>query len=541
VTPPSLRPPPGPAGEGPILPAPAPLQPPPGSASFDVLVDDVQVDGSFPGFAAQTKVLADGIVHRRLTTAEIYAFATSLEQAYARAGYTLARVVVPPQHIEDHGRLRILVIDGFIESVDVQGVPSRVRDVIAASVGRLVERRHVTSDEIERALLLAGDLPGVSLRSALAPGTREGGTKLIVEAEQHLVTATLGTDDRLPGSLGTWQISGNLAVNSALGFGEQFYASFGLGADLSRAIAGASPLRIHGGGVVVPLGADGITINPEYTHTRSETLPGPGLIPSAGEFDRYALRLFDPLIRTRDNTLTFQVSLEHIVQRSFVPSLAADISLDRYTVIRLGPDFTTLLGTVTGLEMGVTVSRGLAGRSAAKAIEAGLPLSSVDAASDFTKVGATFHVTQPLPGGLRLDVNGQAQSSLGKPMLKAEQFSLSDNGAVSAFADGTFNVDQGETLRAELGRGFVLPAFDTTISLTPYVFGAAGRGHLVRATQLEQPVIDAAAFGVGTHGALQANGGTAGATIGVELARQFTDVPRMRQGWRGNVKFVMAF
>lgn len=537
VTPRSLRPPPGPASEEPILPGPAPLQPPPGGEKFDVLVGDVRVEGTFPALAAQTKALVAGIVGRRLTTARIYAFATSLEQSYARAGYPLARVAVPPQHIEDHGRLRILVIDGFIEAVDVRGLPRRVRDAIAAAVGRLVRRRHVTSDEIERALLIASDVPGVTLKSTLAPGTQEGGTRLIVEGEHRLVTGTFGVDNKLPSSLGTWQYGGNLALNSALGFGEQFYATFGLGTDPSHAFAGRSPLAIHGGGVVVPLGSDGMTLNPEYTHSRSETVAGPGLIPSAGEFDRYALRLVDPLIRTRLTDLTVQVSLEHIVARSFVPSLGTDISLDRYTVVRVGPDYTTTLFADTRLEAAFTVSRGLGGRGAANAV----PLSTLGAASDFTKVGGTFHVSQPLPGALRLDVIGEAQDAPDKPLLKSEQFSLSSSGAVSAFPDGTFDVDRGATIRAELGRSFGLSAYRSTLNLTPYVFGAAGHGQVLMATQLERPTVDAAALGIGTHGALQADAGTPGATLGVELARQFTDAPGLRRGWRATIGVVLGF
>ncbi len=161
---------------------------------------------------------------KRVSVAQIYAFARSIEQAYAQAGYTLARVVVPPQKIVNQGTLVIVVVDGFIEDVDVAGVPERVRGTVAARLGFLIGRRHIRLGVIERGLLIAGNIPGLKLRSTLMRGASDGGARLVLEGEHDLVTGSLGTDDRLNRSLGTWQLRGSIAANSALGFASRSMA-----------------------------------------------------------------------------------------------------------------------------------------------------------------------------------------------------------------------------------------------------------------------------------------------------------------------------
>ena len=86
---------------------------------------------------------------------------------HARAGYVLVRVTVPPQELRDHGSLRIVVVDGFIERIEANAVPDRVRALVVERIAALVGRRHITLDEIERWLLTAGDVPGLWLRSTL--------------------------------------------------------------------------------------------------------------------------------------------------------------------------------------------------------------------------------------------------------------------------------------------------------------------------------------------------------------------------------------
>ena len=209
------------------------------------------------------------------------------------------RVTVPPQKLNDHGTLRVIVVDGFIEKVQVDNVPDRVRALVTNRIASLIGRRHIKLDEIERRLLTAGNVPGLRLKSTLARGTSPGGALLVLEGTHRLVSAVASIDNHLPSSLGTWSYGANVALNSLFGLGEQFYASAQSGGDLKRIFDTNSPLRVLGVGAVLPLGLDGWILNPEYTNSRSQPVPTNGGLASIGQFERFAIRTSYPLIRTR--------------------------------------------------------------------------------------------------------------------------------------------------------------------------------------------------------------------------------------------------
>ena len=541
VTPQTLRPPANPSNQGLYLPGEPGAAVPVGAEGLNVIVGGVHVDGAFAELAAATDAAIDDIRGQRVSVAKIYAAAKALERAYIQAGYPLVRVNVPPQRLTDHGTLRIVIIDGFIEDIDVSGVPERARSIVAARTASLVGRRHIRLVEIERALLIAGEVPGLRLKSTLMPGSADGSTRLILEGEHRVVTSSLGGDDRLPRSLGTWQLRGSLAVNDAFGAGEQIYGTANLSADLTAVAAGASPLSVFGGGAVIPLGNDGVTLNPEYTHSTTRTAEEPGVPASLGTFERYALRLRDPVIRTRSSTLNITGSVEYITQQVAAPAFNTLLSNDRYAVIRGGSDYWMSLPWGATVQLGGSVSQGLGGRSGTDALLSGVPLSRLGAGPNFTKVNGSVFASQPLPGDMRLDITGLGQLSMGKPMLLSEQFVMDGSNAISVFATGTINVDQGATIRGELLRPFGAKFDFASGTLSPYLFGAIGYGQLFDVTAVEQSSINAGALGLGARGSFAAIAGSPGLNVTLELARQFTNLQGLRQGWRGNLMASMEF
>lgn len=511
------------------------------SSELEVLVREVRVEGVFSELVRRTEEESRQLKGRRVTVGQIYRVAHSIEQAYAAAGYPLVRVVVPPQKLIDGGLLVLVVMDGFIESIDVTGVPERVRSIVANRAGVLVGRRHIKLNEIERAILIAGDVPGLKLRSTLTRGTHDGGTKLVLDGEHSLVTGSFGADNRLVQSLGTWELRGSVAVNGALGLGEQIYGTAGLGADLGVVAAGTSPLKVFGGGMVIPVGNDGLTLNPEYTWSTTRTAQSLGVPGSLGTFERYALRLRDPVIWTRNASLNVNVSLEYVKQWVDAPDFGVTLNADRYGVLRIGPDYAGTLPWGAFVQVGGLVSQGLGGRTAADAVASSIPLSRLGASSDFTKVNGYARVTQPLPADFLLSMTGYGQTTFGKPALRSEQFALDGIDAVSAFPAGAFSTDEGATLRGEISRSWVTRIATQNTTISPYGFGAVGRGLLVNATALERPLVDAAALGMGVRGRIERWSSLSTLICGLELARGFTDMPGVRRGWRGNVVASVVF
>ena len=362
VTPETLRPPPvaAPVIE---LPSAAGLTPPANAAQLSVTVGRIDVDGTFPEFASETGALLNLARGKRMTVAEIYALGGALEHAYAAAGYILARVAIPPQKLVDGATVRFVVIDGTIERIDAANVPERVRGPVLARMARLIGKPYVTLGDIERGLLLVSDLPGLQLRSTLAAGSTPGGTLLILEATQNYVTGSVGFDDRLPASLGTWSLNSNVAVNDVLGFSEQIYASVQSSPDFDN-----PRLRVFGGGIVAPIGGNGFTLNPEYTNSFSEPIPAPGAPPTEGNFQRAALRANYPVIRTRAQTLTLQAAIEWDDETLAPIGFATDLYHNSYAAARFQATDNFYLPWGASASISGTFSQGLAGRDGTTAV-----------------------------------------------------------------------------------------------------------------------------------------------------------------------------
>jgi hemolysin activation/secretion protein len=205
-----------------------------------------------------------------------------------------------------------------------------------------------------------------------------------------------------------------------------------------------------GGGFILPLGADGWTVNPEYTNSYTRLVPAPDTPATIGDFERFALRVNFPLIRDRSQTLSFGGALERIDQSLYAPALQTDINHDSYGVARLSADWRSLSPWGAPFQANLQISQGLGGRNAADAAASQIPLSRQGATPDFSKFSTDLHLTQLVDGDLSLDVYGRAQASFGKPLFLSEQFALDGAEGLSAASDGAFNVDTGATLREEL-------------------------------------------------------------------------------------------
>jgi hemolysin activation/secretion protein len=542
VTPDTLRPAPTNSQQGVLLSGGAGLQAPPGADQLKVTLRRLAITGSFSELDEANRAFALAIEGKRVSVARIYELATAFEQTYARAGYVLVRVTVPPQKLEDGGVLRIVVVDGFVEKVEVKNVPDRVRTLVASRMASLVGQRHIKLEAIERRLLTAGDVPGLHLKSILERGTTLGGTLLVLEGTHQLVTGTATIDNHLSASLGTWSYGTNVAVNSLFGLGEQFYVSENSGGDPNLLFGSLSPLQLFGAGAVLPVGLDGWIVNPEYTYSRTDPKVASGGLTDIGNFWRLALRTSYPLIRTRTQTLMLTGAFEFINQNTFLPLFVSDLNSDRYGVLRAGAAYDTGLPWWNEtIQVSATYSHGTGGRDAADAIASGVPLSRQGAGPLFDKANVDVHLIQPLPEAFRFDLIGRLQTSFGAPLLVPEQFFLDGPQAVSAYPSGSLPVDEGGTLRGELIRSFTVTNFAVPLILSPYAFGVVGVGRLNDPTIVEVALVRAASVGGGLRSSVDAAGGYQGVSIGIEAARQYSNLPNLAQSWRGNVNLIIRF
>ena len=540
--PPVIRP----VSGGLALPVTAGLTAPAGADKLRVTPSGLEVEGGLPGLAPETTEIEARLKDKRVTGADLFAAARDLEAAYARAGYLLVRVSLPPQTIKDKRPLRLVITRGYVESIDTSALPQGARGRVEAILAPLVGRPEITRTELERRLLLAGDTPGVLLRSTLKAGDKPGATVIVVDGGYDPVTASLSLDNSLSKELGRYSLGLGTDFNNLLGLGEvgylrlAGYPSF----NADNIFADDPRNRQIVAGFTLPLGTDGWWLNLEGVDSR--THPTSDFDYSmADHYQRLSTKLGYGWVRSRDfntsSTIDFDIADE--TQQMDVGGARSDWTEDRLRVLRLSQtaDMYTTWGAL--LSGSATASFGLDAFGARHGT-AELPLSRDGVEPDFAKLELSGRYSQGLlQDRVQFSFAGKAQSSLGNVLASSEQFSLGGFDWLSAYDSGALEGDGGAAVRAEVAFPIVLPSLGQHATLgsavAPYVFGAAGIAKLQQATAVERSVTRAAAFGAGLRFGLSQKGDQNSTTLALEYAHGAAD--GLDSADRINLRFFASF
>lgn len=468
-----------------FLPQPAPAELPKNAQNLFVRVGEISLKVGFPEFGVQTEALLSPIRNERVSVAQLYELAESIEEVYRSAGYALVRVVIPPQKLADGDTLSLIVLDGFVERIDVSAVDTRSRVHVAKLMQSLVDKRQIRGEDLERALGLAGRVHGLALRSAMVAGIAPGAVVLVLEGQTKPASGSVHADNRLSAALGPWQSTMQATLNQPAGFNMQLYANVSGGKTWDAAFRSDSARRVAGGGAIVAIGVNGLAINPEFTSSTSKPGRQPNVPQSLSKFERLTLRFVYPLTLTREEELTLTGSLDSTRQIDSLPEfdlVAPDgtrlgdfvLNEDRLRVARLALAWRKSLGLATHLSASTTLSKGVSGlgaRTQQDVAQTGVQMSRLGADPSFLKIESSLVFQQAMSWGIQSKATLVAQKSLKGVLPGSELFSLDGEEALSTLTSGAVSNDAGWMLRQELSR----PWRVTDVSLVPYVFVAAGK------------------------------------------------------------------
>lgn len=522
------------------------LDAPKGAEKLSVTPSGLIVEGGRPELSAETAKVEASLKGRRVTGADLFAAARQLEEAYARAGYLLVRVSLPPQTIKNGKPLRLVVTDGQVEAIDASALPENVRNRIQDVLAPLLGKTGLTKAELERRLLLAGDTPGVMLKSTLKAGSKPGGTVIVVDGRYNSVTATLTMDNSLASNLGRYTVGLGADFNSLLGLGEVGYLRLNGYPGVNDDVFDEDPRnRQIIAGFILPLGTDGLWLNMEGVDSR--THPKSDLSYTMEDhYQRLSTKLGYSWIRARDintiSVLSFDVTKE--TQTLNLDGATTPFTQDQLRVFRLsqtGDMITDWGGQLSG---SLTMSFGLDALGARSATT-DLPLSRDGAEPDFRKLELSASYGQSfLNERMHVSVSGKAQTSFGDALVSSEQFELGGFDWLSAFDSGKIQGDAGAAMRAELSFPLTLPqstGLGSTFggAVAPYLFGAGGITKLEQPTAAEAGVTRAGSFGAGVRFGLSEKASPRSATLTLEYARgEATDIDSEN---RFNMRFISRF
>ncbi|MFK7837121.1 MAG: ShlB/FhaC/HecB family hemolysin secretion/activation protein [Sulfitobacter sp.] len=507
-------------------------KPPAGSEKLLINLSGVNVNGGLTQMADANAATQARLSGKTITVAEIFNAASDLENAYAQAGFVLARVILPAQELRDGGRLRIEVVDGFVETIDASAVPEPVRGRIEQITEPLIGRRSLRLPELERQLLLAGDTYGVALGSALAAGATPGGTSLILQPEFRKITGFFAFDNANSDELGPVNLSAGIEFNSPFNLGETIYGRLsgvpsGDNENGVGSVLGSDPrVRTLSIGGVIPLGLNGLTLNIEGTDSR--TAPDTLATPSTSRFNRTSVRLFYPFVRTRNRNISGQLTLDRQTDEQFLITPGGGrtpVYLDKSTVIRAALDGFWLTESGAAIETGATLSRGIDALGARRAadVAGGTPLSRQGADATFTKLILSGRIRQKINDKFNFSLSGRAQSSFGDALLTGEQFGIAGGQELSAFDAGSIKGDSGFVARAEISMPRQTTLADRPYLISPYIFAAYGDVSLEAPTALETEDLSATSYGLGVEFNTLTKSNFSSATVRIEYARGTRD------------------
>jgi len=297
------------APSAPVLPVPK-LSLPASADAVSFKLDRVELEGltltPSAGFREMLKVEPG----RESTLAGLYALADKLTARLRSDGYLLARVIVPPQSIEN-GVARLRVIEGGIANVTLSGAEGdkdsgKVGDkyvLIRRYADKIRATRPLTAAALERYMLLINDLPGVFATATLSPAQTEvGSADLLIQVKRKKWNAGLAADNRGGGYLGDYRLIGDAAVADGLRAGQNSAIKLVLspGGELAYlALQHEEALGSEGGRLGISLTAtrakpEDRTFIPLNLETRSQAL---------------ALTYNHPLLRSRSRNLNLRAGL----------------------------------------------------------------------------------------------------------------------------------------------------------------------------------------------------------------------------------------
>lgn len=157
---------------------------------------------------------------KALTIADLRRMAALISNYYNAHGYIVAQAYVPAQELAD-GALTISVIEGRYGAVKLDN-QSRLHGAVARGVLRGLHSGDVIAEPpLERRILLLSDIPGVRVKSTLAPGAAVGSSDLQVDLKNApLVSGSLEADNDGNPYTGRYRGGGTLNLNDPLGFGD---------------------------------------------------------------------------------------------------------------------------------------------------------------------------------------------------------------------------------------------------------------------------------------------------------------------------------
>lgn len=309
-----------------------------------ILVKNIVFDGNNHILNDELNSLLDEYKNKELNFADMQNVASVVTKLYRDKGYFVARAYVPKQNIQENSNvLKISVIEGNYGEFKLTN-KSNVNDSIVQGMLDDAKARDnvVSTDTLERSMLIINDTPGVMVTKAdVKPGNEVGSSDFVIEtAPTALYDGYVVGDNAGSKFTGENRLMSGINLNSALNLGDKL--------SVSGLISNGEDIKNYKVGYEVPLMSNGLKGQTNYSKT-DYNLVKMGQTTPDGIYDGYTSTveagISYPIIRTRMENLNFTSLYSNKELKDYYSEA---ISKNReINSVKVGLDYTknhTLLG-----------------------------------------------------------------------------------------------------------------------------------------------------------------------------------------------------
>lgn len=263
---------------------------------FSTLVRTFTFEGNTAISTQELEALVAPHANKSFTLAELETLTSHITKHYRTKGYFVARAYLPPQTIENE-TLNIAIIEGNYGTFHITNT-SRVKEsIIQGMMDAIKDRDIVSTDTLERAMLLINDTPGARITQAdVSPGTVLGTSDFTITAEASApYGGYLLSDNHGSPYTGKIRFMGGLFLHSPFKVGDRLSIN-GLLSENTNLDNG----RIA---YAFPLHYSGTRGELSYAHTTYNLGGTYRPLDAQGKSDALALEITHPFIRSRKENL----------------------------------------------------------------------------------------------------------------------------------------------------------------------------------------------------------------------------------------------
>jgi hemolysin activation/secretion protein len=242
-----------------------------------------------------------GFVGKTMDAKAIQAIANAVSDAYANQGDIALYTVTVPEQAFDGGVLVLIVTEGYIQHVDVNGDVDGDVSRVVAMAQKLTAEKPLKRSTLQRYLSLIKDLPGLTVDAQLLKGDAPGAVRLSLGLKQKHYALALNVNNGGNALLGQTQLEADFSIYNLLQEGEETKLSFGTSTLFNRyqyyAASDSEALDDEGTRASLAFG---------YLHTKVSA------IALSGDAETLQLAVSHPLIRSFDENLSVAASVDGI-------------------------------------------------------------------------------------------------------------------------------------------------------------------------------------------------------------------------------------